>query len=102
MEAGEYAEFATFVALKEAHNWLALSDWKEEYRMRNAEAMESFAAAHQDEILFWQFTQYEFFRQWQELKAYAGRCGVEIMGDMPLYVSEDSAEIRAAVVAGER
>ena len=95
LQAGEYAEFATFMALKEAHNWLALSDWKEEYRMRNAEAMESFAAAHQDEILFWQFTQYEFFRQWQELKAYAGRCGVEIMGDMPLYVSEDSAEVWA-------
>ena len=92
---GEYADFAAFMAIKEAHGWRALSTWEEKYRVRDKEALGAFLAAHEDEVLFWQFTQYEFFRQWQRLKDYANARGVEIMGDMPLYVSEDSAEVWA-------
>ena len=92
---GEYAYFAAFMALKEAHEWRALSTWKEKYRVRDEEALNEFLAANEETVLFWQFTQYEFFRQWQELKNYANARGVEIMGDMPLYVSEDSTEVWA-------
>ena len=92
---GEYADFAEFMTLKEAHGWRALSTWEEKYRTREAKALEDFFSTNAKEVLFWQFTQYEFFRQWSELKNYANARGVEIMGDMPLYVSEDSAEVWA-------
>ena len=55
--------------------------------------MAEFHAENEDGILFWEFTQYEFFCQWQALKAYANARGVQIMGDMPLYVSGDSVEV---------
>ena len=92
---GEYADFAAFMAIKEHHDWRALSTWEEKYRVRDQKALDEFLSANADEVLFWQFTQYEFFRQWKELKDYANTHGVEIMGDMPLYVSEDSAEVWA-------
>ncbi|MBR2343714.1 MAG: 4-alpha-glucanotransferase [Clostridia bacterium] len=92
---GDYSDFATFMALKEAHGWRALTTWENSYRTRDEEAMREFTLSHEDDILFWHFTQYEFFRQWSELKSYANEHGVQIMGDMPLYVSEDSAEVWA-------
>ncbi len=95
LKAGEYRNYALFMALKEAQDWRALSDWEEGYRTREEKAMARFCAENEDRILFWEFTQYEFFRQWQELKEYANGRGVEIMGDMPLYVSYDSVEVWA-------
>ena len=95
LEEGVFADFAAFMAIKEAHGWRALSAWEEKYRVRDKEALGAFLAANEDEVLFWQFTQYEFFRQWGELKSYANARGIEIMGDMPLYVSEDSVEVWA-------
>ncbi len=95
LEAGEYEEFAAFMTLKEAHGWQALSTWKECYRTRDAEALDRFLIENEETVLFWQFTQYEFFRQWHALKDYANDRGVQIMGDMPLYVSDDSAEVWA-------
>ncbi|MBQ5773125.1 MAG: 4-alpha-glucanotransferase, partial [Clostridia bacterium] len=92
---GEYADFAAFMTIKEAHGWRALSAWEEKYRTRDQRALDEFLSQQEDTVLFWQFTQYEFFRQWQRLKDYANARGVEIMGDMPLYVSEDSAEVWA-------
>ena len=95
LKKGEYADFAAFMAIKEAHDWKALSTWDEKYRTRNEQALREFLSANEEAVLFWHFTQYEFFRQWKELKDYANAHGVEIMGDMPLYVSEDSTEVWA-------
>ena len=93
LKEGEYTDFAMFMALKEMHEWQALSSWEKKYRTRDGEAMKLFEEEHEKDILFWQFTQYEFFLQWQELKEYANARGVQIMGDIPLYVSEDSVEV---------
>lgn len=46
-----------------------------------------------DEVNFWKFVQYEFFRQWDKIKRYANEKGVHILGDMPIYVSMDSADV---------
>ncbi|MBQ8915467.1 MAG: 4-alpha-glucanotransferase, partial [Clostridia bacterium] len=70
LDLGEYNDFSTFMALKEAHGWKALSLWEEKYRTRDSEALKEFTESNADEILFWQFTQFEFFRQWRELKDY--------------------------------
>lgn len=95
LEAGEYNDFSAFMALKEYHGWQTLSDWEERYRVQETAAMEQFLKQNRETVLFWQFTQYEFFRQWKNLKSYANERGVQIMGDMPLYVSDDSVELWA-------
>lgn len=95
LAAGEYSDFAIFMALKEEQGWKPLSDWPACYRTREGAAVKQFCAENGDAVLFWQFTQYEFFRQWKALKDYANARGVQIMGDMPLYVSGDSVEVWA-------
>ena len=95
LEAGEYNDFSLFMAIKEAHEWHEIALWERKYRTRDGAAIAAFVEKNRDEILFWQFTQYEFFRQWKALKDYANALGVQIMGDMPLYVSGDSAEVWA-------
>ncbi|MBR2930430.1 MAG: 4-alpha-glucanotransferase [Clostridia bacterium] len=95
VKSGDYYDFSVFMTLKEAHSWQALSFWDKKYIKRDSDAVREFEKNNEDNILFWQFTQYEFFLQWRALKRYANDKGVEIMGDMPLYVSLDSAEVWA-------
>lgn len=60
------------------------------------EAIRQLYAEHEAEVHFWKFCQYEFSLQWTALKAYAGENGIEIMGDIPIYVAADSADVWAA------
>ena len=62
----------------------------------DAEAIRQLYAEHEAEVHFWKFCQYEFSLQWTALKAYAGENGIEIMGDIPIYVAADSADVWAA------
>ena len=49
-----------------------------------------------DDVLFtWQFIQYKFFKQWQSVKEYANKRGISIVGDIPIYVATDSADVWA-------
>ena len=61
----------------------------------DAEAIRQLYAEHEAEVHFWKFCQYEFSLQWTALKAYAGENGIEIMGDIPIYVAADSADVWA-------
>ena len=65
-------------------------------RSHTPEAIRQLYAEHEAEIHFWKFCQYEFSLQWTALKAYAGENGIEIMGDIPIYVAADSADVWAA------
>lgn len=89
---GEYYDFALFMALKTTFDYRPYPEWGE-YSVYDESRAEQFAAAHADEINFWQFTQYEFLKQWKKLRAHAKEKGVEIFGDMPIYVSGDSVEM---------
>lgn len=73
--------YAEFMARKTANGGKAWNEWKE--------------AADEDctESAFWVFLQYEFFLQWNALKTYANTRGVQIIGDMPIYVAYDSADV---------
>lgn len=95
VESGEYALFSLFMAIKEKHNWRPFCEWDDDLKFAKEHALEEFKAQNQEEILFWQFTQYIFFAQWKEIKEYANERGILIMGDMPLYVSDDSVEVWA-------
>lgn len=81
-------DYALFMALKEAHDMQAWYTWEPKYMHRTA-SMTRFASAAE----FHKFLQYEFFRQWLALKAYANGKGIKIVGDMPIYVAHDSVEV---------
>lgn len=86
-------EYSLYMALKTTFGgkeWLA---WPKELRMRQPEALQTAAKKLESEIEFWRFCQFEFFRQWFQLKAYANERGVEIIGDIPIYVALDSADV---------
>lgn len=93
VKKGEYTDFAVFMALKEMHSQLPWDKWAQPFRDRDCDEMADFAEEHVDEIEFWQFTQFEFLRQWRALRQYAKSSGVAIMGDIPLYVAYDSVEM---------
>ena len=70
-------------------------EWEEKYKFRNRQALNEARDKLEQEILFYCFEQYEFFRQWKRIKEYANKCGVGIFGDMPIYVCRDSVDVWA-------
>ena len=93
LQKGEYSDFALFMALKSKFYYAPWTEWEEPYRNGDPEALEVFAKEYADDIAFWQFTQYIFLKQWSALRAYANERGIQIMGDMPIYLSSDSVEM---------
>ena len=94
-QAGWLPDHALFTALHAHLGALPLDRWPEPLRRRDPEALEPYQARLADEIDFQVFLQYQFFRQWTALRAYARARGVSILGDLPIYVSADSAEVWA-------
>lgn len=91
LEEGRFRDFALFMAIKQHFCGAPHEAWKS--LSSYGHGAEQFAREHRDEVEFWQFTQYLFLAQWRALKVYANARGVEIMGDMPIYVARDSVEM---------
>lgn len=85
--------YAVFMALKEAHADQAWSTWNKPFRTREKAALEQFIEKNKMEIQFHKFLQYKFSQQWKKLKAYANKNGIHIIGDIPIYVAYDSADV---------
>jgi 4-alpha-glucanotransferase len=88
-------DFALFMALKDAHNGTAWSTWDAEIRDRAPRAVSEWTlrlAAQLKVIKYWQF---EFFRQWKDLRAYCRQRDIHLMGDIPIYVAHDSSDVWA-------
>ncbi len=85
-------DYALYMALKTANSMKSWTEWPREYRKREPQALEAFMAEIEVEIGFWKFLQYEFSIQWKKLKAYANANNVQILGDIPIYVSADSVD----------
>ena len=85
-------DYALYMALKTANQMKSWTEWPRAYRMRDGHALAAFRAEHEEEIGFWKFLQYEFAIQWKKLKAYANAKGIQILGDIPIYVSADSVD----------
>lgn len=62
-------------------------------RKRDPHSLWLFKTEHEEEVMFWEFLQYKFFEQWQKLKKYANDNGIKIIGDIPIYVALDSADV---------
>ena len=88
-------DYALFMALKDAHDGVAWSQWEEELKLRKPEAMKKAEAELAEEVDFWKMLQYLFYKQWNELKVYANEKGIKLIGDVPIYVAMDSADVWA-------
>ena len=85
--------YALYMALKkhfENKNWM---DWPEDIRKRWPNAMEYYSELLHEEMDYQFFQQYLFFKQWKKLKEYAGEKKVKFIGDIPIYVALDSADV---------
>ena len=92
LKEGKYYDFALFMTLKSKFGYKPWTEWDEPYKSGEKSAIAAFEKENEREILFWQFTQYLFLKQWRRLKEYANARGISIMGDMPIYVAYDSVE----------
>jgi 4-alpha-glucanotransferase len=88
-------EFALFMSIKAYYKNQSWSNWNEEHKQFDSEEVRRFEADNERDIFFWVFTQYYFLNQWMRLKQYANDKGIDIIGDLPIYVAEDSADVWA-------
>ncbi|MGM0592187.1 MAG: 4-alpha-glucanotransferase [Halobacteriota archaeon] len=89
-------DYALFVALKESFDGVAWVDWPRPVKTRDPGALARRRSPLADEIRFRKFVQFCFDRQWRELRSYAADSGIELVGDVPIYVAFDSADVWAA------
>lgn len=86
-------DYALFHSLKASHGGAAWSTWEKGLRFREAETLKTAQYELREEIDFYCFVQFKFHAQWQDLKDYANKKGVRIIGDIPIYVAYDSADV---------
>jgi 4-alpha-glucanotransferase len=87
-------DYALFMALKTENGGVSWIDWKDaKLRNRDGKSLNEAYERLRDEIAFWKFTQFFFYRQWSQLRRYANKNGVKIIGDIPIYASFDSADV---------
>jgi len=85
-------DYSLFMAIKGSKNDVAWQEWPKPLKLREKKALEESRKKLSDEIGFWNFLQYEFNKQWVELKHYVNEAGIKIIGDIPIYVSSDSSD----------
>lgn len=88
-------DYALFMALKEAHGGGTWNGWPEPLRNRNKKGLTNAQKDHAETVLRFSFYQYLFFKQWNGLRAYANEHGIQIIGDIPIFVANDSADVWA-------
>lgn len=88
-------DYALYMSVKNSFDLRSWQTWDEDIRLRKPEAMFKYKEDLKDDISYWKFLQFEFFKQWTKLKTYLNELGIEIIGDMPIYVAEDSADVWA-------
>ena len=87
-------DFAEFMAIKGHFGNQALQKWDDKKAVaRDPSALEKYRTMLAEQIQYFKVTQYFFFKQWTELKNYANQKGIQIIGDMPIYVAADSVEV---------
>lgn len=95
VQSKESLDYALFMAIKEKDNQKHFYEWEDGLKNREVKALNKFKKENADRVLFWQFVQFIAKKQWFELKKYANKKGVKILGDMPLYVALDSVDVWA-------
>ena len=86
-------DYALYMALKRHFGMKAWTEWDEDIRLRQGDSVERYRKELDDDVRLFTYIQYLFFQQWNKLRAYAKEKGVGIIGDMPIYVALDSADV---------
>ncbi len=94
-EAAWLDDYALFMALKDAHGGGPWTDWPPPLRRRDPALLAAARAEHATAVERHAFLQFLFFRQWDALRAYAAGRGIRIVGDAPIFVAHDSADVWA-------
>lgn len=85
--------YALFMTIKNLNCDIPFIEWQADLKLRNKESIEKIASEHNSLIEFYKFVQFEFYEQWKSLKKYANENGIKFIGDIPIYVAYDSAEV---------
>ena len=88
-------DFSLFMALKEAHSLTSWNTWDDEIRRREPSSVARWKARLEREVRFHQYEQFIFFKQWSQLRKYCAERGIRLIGDIPIFVALDSAEVWA-------
>ena len=88
-------DYALFMALKDKFGGRPWSDWDDDIKLREPEAVKRWTEELKDDIKFYKFVQYIFFRQWDRFHRYCNKNGIQLIGDIPIYVSPDCADVWA-------
>jgi len=86
-------DFALFMACKQEHDSISWNQWPADISRRTPDALNAARERLQEAVLMVQYWQFEFFRQWKEVQAYAHEAGIRIVGDLPIYIALDSADV---------
>ena len=89
------ADYALFMALKRHFGMKAWTEWPDDIRLRQEGAVEKYRALLREDVEFFTYLQYLFFQQWNRLRDYVHAQGIRIIGDLPIYVAMDSADVWA-------
>ncbi len=85
-------DYALFMAIKDSKGGKSFLEWEDDIKLCHLPALEKYEREFEDDVTFYMFLQYEFDRQWSRLKEYANAEGIQIIGDIPIYVALDSAD----------
>lgn len=86
-------DFAMFIVLKQVNEGRPWFQWKDEFKLRDEKALAWLQDEHSDEIYRVKWLQFIFDKQWKELKTYCNERNISLIGDLPIYVSYDSADV---------
>lgn len=85
-------DYSLYMAMKDSLGGLSWSEWPEDIRLRKEKALVYYRNKLKDDIEFYEFIQYKFTLQWMNLKSYANKNEIKLIGDIPIYVAFDSAD----------
>jgi malto-oligosyltrehalose synthase/4-alpha-glucanotransferase len=88
-------DFALYAVLKKQNSGKPWYEWDDDFKQRSSDIIEKFSREHDDEIRKAKWLQFIFFRQWLDLKEYCNNLNIQLIGDMPFYISYDSADVWA-------
>ncbi|MBX6316072.1 MAG: 4-alpha-glucanotransferase [Isosphaeraceae bacterium] len=88
-------DYALYLALKKVHGDRAWNDWESEIAARRPEALARWREELAEEVRYYQFIEYIFYKQWQRLRDKCRTRGIGLIGDLPIFVSQDSSDVWA-------
>ena len=93
--SGWLEDYALFMAVKNYHKGVHWKEWEKEIAFRENDVVSKWKKMLLDEVGFQKFMQFKFFSQWKIVKDYANEKGIQIIGDLPIFVAYDSSDVWA-------